>query len=119
MDPASASVAFIGFAASLTTLAGLVVDSVQTLSELRRRLIHAPEELERLLSVLRQHKSILLELRDRIRVFTPEELPAELRQFWEENNTQMAADYARLKEHAEKIRTTFQETTITKKSVRA
>ncbi|KIX93512.1 uncharacterized protein Z520_10690 [Fonsecaea multimorphosa CBS 102226] len=119
LDPASASVAFIGFAASLATLAGLVVDSIQTLIELRSRLNGAPEELKRLLSVLRQHESILVDLRDRTSTFTSEELSDELQKFWQENNTQMAADYARLKEHVKKIQVTFQGTTVTKKYLRA
>ena len=48
MDPASAAFAAVSFAASLVTLATLVVDSSKTLYNLRQRLKNGPEDIERL-----------------------------------------------------------------------
>jgi hypothetical protein len=48
MDPASAIIASIGLAATLTTLLGLVVDSSKTLYDLQRKLRQAPEGILRL-----------------------------------------------------------------------
>lgn len=48
MDPASAGVAFIGLAASLTTLAGVTINSARTLHDLINTLVNAPKDLVRL-----------------------------------------------------------------------
>jgi|SRR5579862_2307888 len=61
MDPTSATITFVGFAASLATVASLVVNSSKTLYNLCRRLKHAPEDIERLLRQLRDYEVLLSE----------------------------------------------------------
>lgn len=67
MDPVSASVAFVGFAASMTTLVALVVDSSKTLYNVRRKLKNAPEDIRRLSRQLREFECLLSEFQKRMR----------------------------------------------------
>lgn len=48
MDPASTTIAFVGFAASIATLTGLLAHGLQQLWTLNDKLQHAPEEYRRL-----------------------------------------------------------------------
>lgn len=64
MDPASASVAIVGFAASLTTLAALVIDSCKTLYDVRNQLRNAPKDIRRLSKRLREFEYLVCGLRD-------------------------------------------------------
>ena len=61
MDPASASVAGVGVAASLTTLTALVVDSSKTLLHISSRWKKAPEDIARLLAQLQLFERLLYE----------------------------------------------------------
>lgn len=72
MDPVSASVAFVGLAASLTTLAALVVDSSRTLYNVRRKLKNAPEDITRLSRQLREFECLLSEVQERMRDYRVE-----------------------------------------------
>ncbi|KAF2432143.1 hypothetical protein EJ08DRAFT_695940 [Tothia fuscella] len=48
MDPASATVAFVGFAASVSTLAGLLLRSSKDVHDICQKVKHAPKELKEL-----------------------------------------------------------------------
>jgi hypothetical protein len=65
MDPASAAVAFVGFAASVVTLWGLVIESSRTLYELQYKARNAPDELRKLYTALKGLESMLLEIQRR------------------------------------------------------
>lgn len=65
MDPASTAVAFVGFAASVVTLCGLVVDSSRTLYELQDKLRNVPDKLRKLSLTIRCFESMLLEIQRR------------------------------------------------------
>lgn len=64
MDPASASIAIVGFAASLTTLAALVIDSSKTIYNVRAQLRNAPKDIQRLSRRLREFEYLVCGLRD-------------------------------------------------------
>ena len=64
MDPASASIAFVSFAASLTTLAALVIDSSKTIYNVRAQLRNAPKDIRRLSRRLREFEYLVCGLRD-------------------------------------------------------
>jgi hypothetical protein len=49
MDPASTSIVAIGFAASIVTLSGLIIDSWQNLYELRDKLKDATKDAQALI----------------------------------------------------------------------
>jgi hypothetical protein len=93
MDPASAAVAFVGFAASLTTLAGLVIESAKTISELCNKLKHAPDDLKHFLANLKQYELLLSMLKDLVSEYSADELPPQLKQFWLDNAIYMKKDY--------------------------
>ena len=67
MDPMSVSVAFVGLAASLSTLAALVVDSYRTLYNIRRKLKDAPEDITRLSRLLMEFEWLLSGVQKQIR----------------------------------------------------
>lgn len=64
MDPASAAVAIIGVAASLTTLAALVIDGYKTLFDVHRKVKNAPKDIRRLCRQLNAFQCLLDEVRD-------------------------------------------------------
>lgn len=66
MDPASAGVAFVGFAASLATLAAVVANSSKTLYDLRNKLKDAPEDVRRLIQAFKFLKGLLAEIQARL-----------------------------------------------------
>ena len=63
MDPASAAVAFVGFAGSIAALAGVVVESCKTLNDLWHLLREAPQDTQRLFKRLKRLAIIILEVR--------------------------------------------------------
>lgn len=71
MDPASAVVAFIGVAASLTTLAALVIDSSKTLFNVHRKVKNAPEDIRTLCRQLNALQCLLYEAQDLVRDHGP------------------------------------------------
>ena len=64
MDPTSTAIAFIGVAASLTTLAALVVDVSKTLFNIHRKVKNAPEGIRRLCLQLDAFQCLLSEAQD-------------------------------------------------------
>lgn len=67
MDPASASIAIVGLAASLTTLAALVIDSCKTIQNVRAQLRNAPKDIRRLSRGLKELENLICGLRDIVR----------------------------------------------------
>lgn len=67
MDPASAAVAFIGVAASLATLAALVIDGSKTLFNVHRKIENAPQDIRRLCRQLNTFQCLLYEAQDLVR----------------------------------------------------
>ena len=72
MDPASAAVAFIGVAASLTTLAALVIDSSKTLLHVRHKFKNVPEDIRRLCERLDVFQCLLYEAQGLVRDHGPD-----------------------------------------------
>lgn len=78
MDPASAAVAFIGVAASLTTLAALVIDGSTILFNVHRKVKHAPEGIRRLCRQLNAFQCLLDEAQHLVRDHGPNHAAADL-----------------------------------------
>ena len=72
MDPTSAAVTFIGVAASLTTLAALVIDGSKTLLNAHRKVKNAPEDIMRLCKQLNVFQCLLYEAQDLVRDHRPD-----------------------------------------------
>jgi hypothetical protein len=119
MDPASAAVAFVGFAASLATLAGVVIESAKTINELASKLKHAPDDLKQFLANLKQYELLLSILKDLVSEHTAEELPPQLKQFWLDNAIDMRRDYDVLSSLVKKLECKLDGETVSTKHLRA
>jgi hypothetical protein len=119
MDPASATVAFVGFAASLATLAGLLIQSVQTIDDLCHKLKRAPDDLKRFCDDLKRLELLLGLLKDRTSHYAEGDLPQELLLFWHDNASQMEKDYHNLDKLISKLQRCFDGYSVSKKHVTA
>jgi len=119
MDPASATVAFIGFAASLVSLVGLVIESTKTINSFYSRFERAPNELQRLQSTVKQSSCFLVLLKEQTRQIADKDLPQNLREYWLENVVQMYTDYEALNRFALKFQEPLDLFSASKKHVRA
>jgi len=82
MDPASAAVAFVGFAASVAALCGLVIEGSRTLYELQDKARNAPDELRKLYTTLKCLESMLLEIQRRSLDLDNLSVSIEFRESW-------------------------------------
>lgn len=119
MDPASATVAFVGFAASLTTLAGLLIQSAQTIEDLCRKFKHAPDDLKRFCAALKQLELLLELLKDRTSQYANGHLPVDFLRFWHDNASQMEKDYHKLHTLIFKLQRCFDKYSVSKRNVTA
>jgi Zn-dependent oligopeptidase len=119
MDPASATVAFVGFAASLATLVGLVIESAKTINDFCNKFERAPKDLQRFQSIVKQSNSLLTLLKDQTSQYADGDLPQNLLEYWLENVVQMQTDYEALKKIALKLQGHFGLVSTSKKHVRA
>ena len=92
MDPASAAVAFVGFAASLATLVAVVIDTSKTIYNLGSKLRHAPKDVERLLFEFEIFGGLLKEIRSRAEEHGDANTPPGLRELWAVSASQMQND---------------------------
>ena len=92
MDPASAGVAFVGFAASLATLAAVVANSSKTLYDLRNKLKDAPEDVRRLIQAFKFLEGLLAEIQARLDEHGDTDVSQRLRELWADSATQMRED---------------------------
>ena len=83
MDPASAVISFVGFAASLATLVAVVVDSAKTLHNLQQQLRAAPDNVKRLLERFQNLQNLLQTIQTLSQRHIDTEVPEGLRQIWE------------------------------------
>lgn len=97
MDPASAAVAFVGFAASLATLAGLAMDSLQTLCRFQDKLRNAPKDILRLQGDLKRFEAVLWEIQRQQQDGLPT-LPQHLCELWGDSAKQMQQDLERFRD---------------------
>ena len=97
MDPASAAVAFVGFAGSIAALAAVVVESCKTLNNVWHSLKEAPESTRRLFQKLKRLEKIILEIQ-RVGELKDGGPTQSLDQHsWLENVTEMMDDFSLLK----------------------
>ena len=92
MDPASATVAFVGFSASLTALVGLVMKCSKSLYDLQRKLREAPKGILQLQQDLRNFQALLVETQSRVCVDGGNSVPQGFRELWENISLEMRQD---------------------------
>lgn len=84
MDPASAGVAVVGFAASLAALTGIFATGVQRLWTLADKLKNAPEELKRLHGAVESLQALFTGVRSILQDEDAKLLPPEILQSWKD-----------------------------------
>ncbi|MCJ1397808.1 hypothetical protein MMC11_001004 [Xylographa trunciseda] len=92
MDPASAAITFVGFAASLATLVAVVVDSAKTLNNLQQQLRAAPENVRRLVKRFGILQNLLQVVQALSQAHGETEVPEGLCQIWEGAAAQLKDD---------------------------
>jgi hypothetical protein len=85
MDPASATVAFVGFAASLATVAAVVVDSSRTLHDVYKSVKNAPREIQRMDQKSKRLHKMILEVQRMSEDLHDGEPPPFIHEFWLEH----------------------------------
>ena len=97
MDPASASVAFIGVAGSIATPAGVVVESCKAIHKVWQSLKDAPRDVQRLFKKLKQLESVILETKRAGEAFNGNTIRLDFQQEWLESIEEMSDDLVVLK----------------------
>lgn len=119
MDPASAAIAFVGFAASITTLAAVVLNSCRTLRDLCRDIQDAPQDLQRLFGHVQNLERIVIEVQRTGADIASDASIARLNAFWVDNAMYMETDLQRFNEKLCKLFEGLQRRSLTSKSLRA
>ena len=118
MDPASAAVAFIGVAASLTTLAALVIDGSKTLLNVHRKVKNAPEDIRRLCRQLNAFQCLLYEaqdlVRDLVRDHGPDYAPSDVGTVFATTFEHMLDDLRDFKDTVQKLKSLMAHSTSSK-----
>ena len=97
MDPALASVAFIGVAGSITTLAGVVVESCKAIHKVWQSLKDAPRDDEPVFKKSKRLESVILEAKRAGEAFNGDTIRLDFRQEWLESTEEMSDDLLVLK----------------------
>ena len=116
MDPTTAGVAVVGFAASVVTLAGLITDSWQTLYNLRAKLKHASEDLRTLVDKLRALQLLITELEKT--VANDQDVSIDIKSAWKEAFAQMLDDFSKFKTLVYQLKEKLDRESITGLSIR-
>jgi len=82
MDPASASVAFIGFAVSLASIAALVVDSSKAIYKVCKSLKDAPSDIQRLQRKIKRLEEIVLKIKTAASDFCDASVQVHVEEYW-------------------------------------
>lgn len=93
MDPASAAVAFVGFAGSIAALAGVVTESCKMLNNVWHILKDGPQDTRRLFKRLKRLETIILEIRRVGEGSTDEAFRAGFQRSWIDNVEDMREDF--------------------------
>ncbi|KAH0565040.1 hypothetical protein GP486_001566 [Trichoglossum hirsutum] len=103
MDPASASVAAVGFAASILTLATAAAQSSRAIHNLWHNLRDAPEDLKRLLRTIETLELLTREIADKSHGYWSDGLPEGLRDLWNNRAELMKEDFRGLENSVAKL----------------
>lgn len=111
MDPASAGVALVGFAASITTLTAVALDSSRTLYSIRKKLQSTPEDVRRLIRQVRVFEGLLAAIRDL-------GVPQDLQEIWEESINQMREEMQQFNPVVSSLQRLLDGPTVSSKMIR-
>lgn len=114
MDPASASIAFVGLGASILTIAAAAAESLRALHNLWKKLKDAPASSRRLVDTVETVKHLidLLAKEDEV-VFSQG-----LRHLWNRQASQLETVFTKLKNEASALEKLLQKSSISRRQVR-
>ena len=92
MDPASAAVAFVGFAASIASLSALILDSCNKIHSIAQSLKNAPNHIRRLFSKVKRLHSVISEIEKIGNEIGDEPFGTDVQRDWMNISTTMRAD---------------------------
>ena len=118
MDPASAAVASVGFAASLATLVAVVVDSTKTLYNLQSQLRNAPENAQRLYRQLQFLEQLLRQIEAKSASLEAQNVPQELQEIWKSIVGELERDMNNFRNGASKLLQQLKVPSLSTKMVR-
>ena len=101
LDPASASIAFVGFTASLVTLVATTVNSARTVHDLWKSIGNTPQEVKRLFCHLKKLEDLLHCLRNCALDDAP--LPQSIAAQWEDSIKKIEDDMEEFQEFVLKL----------------
>jgi hypothetical protein len=117
MDPASATVAFVGFAASLATVAAVVVDSSRTLHDVYKSVKNAPREIQRMDQKSKRLHKMILEVQRMSEDLHDGEPPPFIHEFWLEHAGEIHHDFVVFKKKIENLHAGISKNTSKRKHI--
>lgn len=119
MDPASAAVAFVGFAASIASLSAVVVNSCKTIHNVWHSLKDAPQDVRRLLRKMKTLEKVILEIGTVAVQFSNDPSRLDLQQHWADHIEEMVDDWTVLNDKIIKLQASLTAKTSSGKNLRA
>ncbi|KAK1830632.1 hypothetical protein QBC39DRAFT_410083 [Podospora conica] len=119
MDPASGVIAFVGFAASLITLAQVLIKGCKTLSQVKLILEDAPDDVNRLHRAMQRMQLVIVKVQmseEDLRELWPN---SDLADLWAEHAHDVQRDVSALSDRLSKIEDALAKKSLTSKNVRA
>lgn len=103
MDPASAAVAFVGFAASIASLSALILDSCNKIHSTAQSLRNAPSHIRRLFGKIERLHRVIAEIEKIGNEIGDEHLGTDVQRDWMNIATIMRADLMALEGKISKL----------------
>lgn len=119
MDPASAAVAFVGFAASIASLSAVVVNSCKTMHNVWHSLKDAPQDVRRLLRKMKTLEKVILEIGTAAVQFSNDPSRQYSQQHWVDHIEEMVDDWTILGDKISKLQANLTAKTSSGKHLRA
>lgn len=94
MDPASAAVAFVGFAASIATLSAVVANSCKTIHNVWHSFKDAPQDVHRLIKKMKRLEKVISEIERNVVQFGEDPSSLDSQQCWVDQIKEMVDDFA-------------------------
>lgn len=118
MDPASAAVVFVGFAASIASLSAVVVNSCKTIQNVWHLLKDAPQDVHRLLRKIKRLEKVILEI-EKVVQFGEDTSRPDSQQYWVDQILEMVDDFTILKDKINSLQANLTAKTLSRKNLGA
>lgn len=117
MEPASATIAFVGFAASITTLLATAIESSRTIHDVYTSFKNAPREIQRLDQKSKRLHKLILEVQHISQEFQDGQPPAFIVDFWLQHAMEISDDFVNFKQKANKLHSGISAKSVTGKNM--